>query len=297
MAALAATFTNDPKHASEHAVLDKIIAFFRAFIAFMLGLYVSHAAGRFHGIVGQIINLFDTIRQLQTDLIMYGIPDKELHWIERFSVLSLRILHQEIRVIHHDTRQRLDDWRMFFDDLEEKGYIQDPTERQALEMNLVESNGDCSTLCFLWVQNLLMRLSMDGYVPPPPSPAFQVLVNEGKRAAMDQISAIKQAMTFQMPFGYAHMLAVLIHLNNWLMGISAGLSMGVNFMNFMNVLKSGRIPKTPILNISAKFLYGGLFPFFFQGFLLSALMMSSPAEVLPLAYGRGTSDGKWLLSG
>ncbi|CAD7924575.1 unnamed protein product [Amoebophrya sp. A120] len=279
-----AILTKDPKHAQDHEILDKIIAFFRAFIAFMLGLYVSHAAGRFHTIVNEIINLFDHIRQLQTDLIMYGVPEKELHIIERYGVLSMRIFHQELKEIHNDPRMRKQEWSYFFDDLEEKGYLQEKAERTSLENNLVESNADCSTLCYLWIQNLLMRLAVDGYVPPPPSPSFNQLVTEGKRQPLASIQLCKQLTAFQMPFGYAHMLAVLIHLNNWLMGLSAGVAMGFNVSNFARQLfKEHRFPMTPITNISAKFLYGGLFPFFFQGFLLSALMMSSPSHHLPIA--------------
>ncbi|CAD7935284.1 unnamed protein product [Amoebophrya sp. A25] len=277
------TQIDDPTKPQEHEMLDKIIAFFRAFIAFMLGLYVSHAAGRFHTIVAEILTLFEHIKQIQTDLMMFGIPDKELHWVERYGVLSMRIFHQELCEIHNDPRQRLDEWTIFFDDLEDKGYIQEPSERRALESNLVESNADCSTLCWIWIQNLLMRLSVDGYVPPPGTPSFNALFHTSKSNAMRSIRVCKQLTAVQMPFGYAHMLAVLIHMNNWLMGLSAGVNMGVNVANFQKRLEEGKFPRTPLCNIALKFLYGGLFPFFFTGFLMSALLMMSPAHILPIA--------------
>lgn len=130
--------------------LNAIAAFFKVFIAFMLGLHVSASYARFQQLLVELTALFGTVKQIQAELLTLNVPEQERKMIERYGLLSCRLFHFELHETFEITKRRRAQWSAKFDELEQRGYL-GGFERKELEKNLVTSQCDCSSLCWLWV--------------------------------------------------------------------------------------------------------------------------------------------------
>ena len=59
--------------------------------------------------------------------------------------------------------------------------------------------------------------------------------------AVDMVSQLKVQICIQMPFMYAHMLAVLVHLNNLLVAVTCGLGMGGAMGDILHSMGTGEM--------------------------------------------------------
>ena len=82
--------------------LDEFVQHLKAFIAFMLGMHVSQSCGRFHQLITNMNDLFDLILQIQAQLLIFDVPEKERETIARYSILSCWFYYYELAEIHCD---------------------------------------------------------------------------------------------------------------------------------------------------------------------------------------------------
>lgn len=99
-------------------------SFFKVFIAFMLGLYVSAAYGRYTVLIQELTALFACVKQTQTELINLGVDRNLRKTIERYALVSCRLLHVEMMwVFEPFDQKKMNDWREKFAEFEEAGYL------------------------------------------------------------------------------------------------------------------------------------------------------------------------------
>ena len=79
-----------------------------------------------------------------------------------------------------------------------------------------------STICWIWIAEMMSRVRAQPEVPPPMYVRLLSLCHD----CMKQTEELKTNLTVQIPFMYAHMLSVLVHLSNCLLAVSCGLALG-----------------------------------------------------------------------
>lgn len=259
--------------------LNAIAAFFKVFIAFMLGLHVSASYQRFQQLVVELTGLFGAVKQTQAELATLNVPSGQRKMVERYGLLSCRLFHFELHEMFESAKKRRKEWSTKFDELEGGGYVL-RIERMELEKNLVTSQCDCSSLCWLWIASLITRMAQDGEIPPMASPTYNALLTLSKRDAIKAIRKGKQALAIQMPFPYAHMLATLVHVNNYCLAVICGLQMGTSVGNLYRAIMDMKYTMLgkPITNICTQMVVVLMIPFFYQAFLQVASLMCSPVN-------------------
>lgn len=105
------------------ARLQDIANFFRVFIAFMLGLFVSSSYNRYQTLIMEYLGLFTCVKSSQSELMNLGINDEDRKAIERYGVLSSRLLHTELKYVCDSIESRWDDWMERLSNLEERGFL------------------------------------------------------------------------------------------------------------------------------------------------------------------------------
>ena len=185
------------------------------------------------------------------------------------------LYYYELAEIHCDPSVRGSIWFTYFDELETRGLLF-PPERQVLQATLLSSHASLSSFVWIWIGNILIRLSQTNKLPPSPSPTFNGIFLRATREAPHLIRQGKDICGVQLPFPYQHILAVLVHGNNLLIALSVGVSLGFNLNNFLKQISNQQVPITPIINITAKLMVGIIMPFLYQAFLQASVMMASP---------------------
>merc|ERR1719428_1139414 len=79
-----------------------------------------------------------------------------------------------------------------------------------------------TTIMWTWIGEIMSLVREEPTVAPPMYVRLLFLCHD----CMSQIEELKTNLTVQLPFTYAHMLAVLVHLSNVLLSISCGLAFG-----------------------------------------------------------------------
>jgi len=95
---------------------------------------------------------------------------------------------------------------------------------------------------WVWVASLIARMAADGEVPPMGSPTYNALITTSKGNAMGAIRKAKNCLNIQMPFPYAHMLATLVHINNYVLATICGIQMGSAIGQVHHVFVFGACP-------------------------------------------------------
>lgn len=80
-----------------------------------------------------------------------------------------------------------------------------------------------STMIWTWIGEMM---SLIRRTEPQVTPPMYVRLLFLCHGCMHQVEALKTNLTVQIPFIYAHMLAVLVHVMNLLLAVSGGLSLG-----------------------------------------------------------------------
>jgi len=114
--------TPDPK-ASDFQKMKDAASFFKVFIAFMLGLYVSASYQRYNTLIQEVTALFSAVKQIQTDMINLGVDRELRRTIERYSLTSCRLLHVEMLWIFEPATAKLPEWRTKLQEYERLGYL------------------------------------------------------------------------------------------------------------------------------------------------------------------------------
>lgn len=194
-----------------------LVLYFKVFIAFMLGMYMSFCLKRWWMCMQTLTDFFLGIRKISYFLNAAGCPDEPLHAMQRLSMLSAYLLENEVTSIFiTDTAEREQKWITLVKLLMEEGLILDE-ELTTLEQN-VEHDGR-ALVVWTWVACHVTKLEM----PAPLRGVLYELVTK----QTDLVTQIKTFLIFQLPYMYSHMLACFVHLNNIMIAVACGVGIAI----------------------------------------------------------------------
>jgi len=243
-------------------------------MAFLLGLFVNNAMGRWWGIIKDFEQLFLSAKQLVAFLLHIEADEDIRMTVARQSVLSIEMLRFE-KVVHTMEGHPEDNWRKKFDKLALKGHMLEE-DRACLQTVPTE---DRSFYCWAMISKAMRSIDET-------HPRISVHVYKVVQEGMAAVSGFKTASSFQFPFLYTHMLAYMVHLVNMLTAIGAGITIGlVVARSQVSPKDASGLPTVPIdaSQVFKEFLFLFIQVFLYQAFLGIGAALSFP--VVPKGHG------------
>lgn len=214
----------DTNHVSDLAVYLKV------FIAFMLGIFMNRSLSRWWGTVTAVQGYFGGIKKLIFALNATHVPTERRDMIMRYALLSSYCLHTELaNMWQTDPEKSHAAWDREFDHLTTVGLLQSDSERRTLLLLEPEQR---TFYLWTWAAQALMLAREEQ--PKGLSPSMVPRMLEQMQELFGTISDLKTRVTVQMPFMYTHMLALLVHVNNVILAVSAGFAMGSAFSEIVD---------------------------------------------------------------
>lgn len=174
------------------------------------------------------------------------------------------------------------------DEMERRGFL--TRNEKALMSESLELAGfgkrqgkkdvDLASLCWVWIGSMLAKLATEGEIPGMQTPTYNALMNASKKEAQACILKVKGCTTVQMPFPYAHMLATLVHINNYILAVMSGISMGTGVGLAYHAIQQRKFGSLgyPVQLMATQLIVVMVIPFFYQTFLQIAALMCSPVN-------------------
>eukprot|EP00746_Dinoflagellata_sp_MGD_P162984 gnl/MRDRNA2_/MRDRNA2_90787_c0_seq1.p1 gnl/MRDRNA2_/MRDRNA2_90787_c0~~gnl/MRDRNA2_/MRDRNA2_90787_c0_seq1.p1 ORF type:complete len:491 (+),score=90.01 gnl/MRDRNA2_/MRDRNA2_90787_c0_seq1:183-1655(+) len=205
---------------------NDFVTYIKVFIAFMLGLFLNNSFRRWWSAVSSFKKFLTSIKQLMYTLHAINVKEELFSEIERNTICSCYILNEEVHTAQlTDKSLRRERWLRVMNWLVSVQYL---TEEEREEIEHDEQTidhqelGVRTTILWTWIGETMSLVRNEPGVAPPMYVRLLFLCHD----CMAQIEELKTNLTVQLPFTYAHMLAVLVHLSNVLLSISCGLSFG-----------------------------------------------------------------------
>jgi hypothetical protein len=243
-------------------------------MAFLLGLFVNNAMGRWWGIIKDFEQLFLSARQLIAFLIHIEAGEDMRMTVARQAVLSIEMLRFE-KVVHTMTGHSEDNWREKFTELTLAGHMLED-DRACLETVPTE---DRSFFCWALISKAMRSIDET-------HPRISVHVYKVVQDGMSAVSGLKTASNFQFPFLYTHMLAYMVHVVNLLTAIGAGITIGLviarSQVSKLDAYGNHTVP-VDASAVFKEFLFLFIQVFLYQAFLGIGAALSFP--VVPKGHG------------
>lgn len=205
---------------------NDFVTYIKVFIAFMLGLFLNNSFRRWWASVSSFKKFLTSIKQLMYTLHAINVRSDLFDEIERCTVCSCYVLNEEVHTAQmKDPELKRLRWLKVMDWLEQQKWL---SHDERLEIKHDEQSidhqelGVRTTIIWTWIGETMTLVRAEPTVAPPMYVRLLFLCHD----CMAQIEELKTNLTVQLPFTYAHMLAVLVHLSNVLMAISCGLAFG-----------------------------------------------------------------------
>jgi hypothetical protein len=214
-------FVPSPKKLSTER-FSQMSAFLKFFIAFMLGLFMNNALQRWWNLTMKVTEIMLSIKKMIYCLNAVGAPVEHRNEIQRLCLVAVHLWICEVHTVWLNDEVVEEEWEACFLKLTRKRILK-PHERKFL-LKVPAEHGKClrATSVFAWVGQRITDVVKEHSIPPPIHARLMVMAND----ADDKISLSKIFSQVQMPFMYTHMLALLVHVNNLLVAITCGLTMG-----------------------------------------------------------------------
>jgi len=197
--------------------------FLKLFIAFMLGTYVTQAFGRWWYSVTTFEKFLNSIQQMLFMLhTIRGRPDWR-NMVEKYCVCSGYILTAEVRNVHHNVCEKTRvDMNQLLDWLVVNNYLSE----EECALLKAKPNGVLvkTRTIWSWIGELVSHPVLEeGVVVAPPLLVRTIVLCQ---SCINEMEHLKMNVTVQMPFMYAQLLAILVHVNNTILALTCGLSLG-----------------------------------------------------------------------
>jgi len=204
-------------------------------IAFLLGLFLSSCINRWWDTVTSLEKLFGTIKRLIMTAINLELPAASREVLARRCVLSTYLLQVEQSEHHAKLAGSQTDedvqahWAKFMKDWLKCGML------TQYEYNMFEQVLPQQRSFFAWsLISKELLLQRHNLVPNEATGQAEAmdcmaydrlcdLVQDG----VSNVSAVRTAAAFQMPYIYVHLLAFMIHFVNMLTAVGTGVQMGL----------------------------------------------------------------------
>lgn len=194
-----------------------IVHYFKVFIAFMLGMYMSACLKRWWSCMQALTDFFLGIRRLSWFLEANGAQRECVDAVQRLSIVSAYLLENEVTSIWVEQPESRDElWETLVEHLVTDGHIH-KDEVDTLELYVEHDNR--ALVVWSWIGIHVSKLQ----VPPP----IKSMLYGYVAAQTDIVTQIKNFLLFQLPYMYSHMLACFVHINNILISVACGVGIAV----------------------------------------------------------------------
>merc|ERR1740130_2102231 len=196
--------------------------FLKFFIVFMLGIYVSQAFKRWWFTVTSFEKFLIAIRQMVFMLHTIRVTPASRKLIETYCVASGYILNIEVRNAQiveskdHVDMLHLERW------LVRKGFL---TQEEMHQLGQgAGSPLSCTRAIWAWIGELISHpVVEEGVAVLPPFVVRTIVLCQ---ACVSEVENLKMNITMQTPFMYSQLLAILVHVNNTILAICCGMTIG-----------------------------------------------------------------------
>lgn len=201
---------------------DEFGNFLKFFIVFMLGIYVQQAFKRWWWTVTTFEKILIGVRQLVFMLHTIRATPESRKKVEAYCIASGYILNIEVRNTQIVDKRRHVDLEKVCTWLVAQGMLSEKEVGQ-LRQNTVGSL--CKTRAiWSWIGELVSHPQVEeGYNVLPPLLVRTLMMCQG---CISEIESLKMNITMQTPFMYAQLLAILVHVNNFILSVSCGMTLG-----------------------------------------------------------------------
>lgn len=203
--------------------LEKLLS---VFISFMLGVYIQQAFKRWWGTALEFEGFLESYKQMSCYLQAIGVDKTDIARMDRYGLSLCYILSVEAECSQtmRDDADAVKNATLQW--LSDKTYLQDD------ELEDLEGPDPCaaawrkSAILSAWLGEVIAHCQFDAAdggtratVPPPMRVRMIALWQDNLR----RIDTLKTYVVLQVPYIYAQLLAVLVHLNNVILAVSSGL--------------------------------------------------------------------------
>jgi hypothetical protein len=207
--------------------------FLRVFVGLLLGFFLTSSTNRWYQCVNGFMSLFDAVRNMQMQFLALGVPAELRFQCIRYGFVSGLLLDKTLHMRKvFDEEKEIYAARMWKELVDEScstnAELYHKTLRSKVtpaEAELLMKSTDPAGMMWYWVASLVGRMAQDGVIPPMASPTYGRIMNLAQ-AAHAGIRLVNWSVVVQAPFCYVHMLATLVHVNNFINAISFGITLG-----------------------------------------------------------------------
>jgi len=201
---------------------ETIVKYIKVFIAFMLGMFMNNSLQRWWQTVNTLTDYFCNIEKLIFCVNSFGVQHygNARDELVRLSVLSCEMLRAEVLCLWSPPEDARREWTRTFDQMEDEGLLTS-IEREAL---CQVRPADRSVSPWSWISDLLFELFETQGLKPA---AMNRMVVQCQ-IAVHLASQLRIQVSVQMPFMYAHMMSLLVYMNNFLVAVMCGMSLGAS---------------------------------------------------------------------
>lgn len=206
------------------ARMETVAEYLRIFIVFKLGLYMNTSLQRWWAAVVCFKTTLTTVKELVWTAHVMHLRMQIIHALQRKCILACYILEAEMHTgLGVEAEETVEYWNETFEYLSAESLLSAEEavslRTEHCEKHLGKHHGDRSTLVWAWIGRTVGRISEEPGVIAPMCVRLVSLCH----TAMNKTEELKIHGAVQVPFSYAYLLAVLVHLNNILLAVSSGI--------------------------------------------------------------------------
>lgn len=210
------------------------------FVGLLLGFFLTSSMNRWYTALSSFLGLLDSIRNIQLQMIAFGVPEREMCVVLRYAYVSAWLLYESLML---DTKRLSTKHTM---EEEAEAMWQRLMGKRALitrgeyatslltaeEVRILRKTHDPPCRVWVWVSALIGRLAQDGWIPGMNSPTYGRVMNL-VQACNASIQQVRASIAVQSPLAYTQCLAVLVHVNNIMNAVTLGLVVSIAALTFM----------------------------------------------------------------
>jgi len=279
------------------AKFTSISKFLNVVVGLLLSFFLSSSMNRWYNCVNGFLELFDSIRNLQMQFVALGVPEEKTMLVLRYGFASAWLLYGQLLLeavkLSPDSDVK-DHYDSMWDQMCRKAFRVDRTNKTMLldrrEEVVLRLTRDPPGMMWMWVAALIGRLAQDGWIPPMQSPTYGRIMNLCQ-SAHGGIRQVRASISVQAPFAYTHLLATLVHLNNFLNALTLGLVGGIatstwavraGYHFYLEPVGDLHVKAEQVTqdwqNMAVTFLYCFFGPLIYQSLLLIGMNLAQPFD-------------------
>lgn len=214
--------------------LDEFGRYLRVFIAFMLGLFMNNSFSRWQSSVSSFRQTLTGVKQMMWTLRLMNVQKALVDELERKCVLACYILEAEMRT---DLGSKAADWKEQWDatwnSLRESELLT-AEEEEVLRKNFTGlldiEMGSHSMLVWSWIGQVITKVKQEPGVLVP----MYIRLVSACNTCLGLVDKLKTCVQVQVPFTYAYLLSMIVHLNNVLLAVCSGIQIGASLLELKN---------------------------------------------------------------